>query len=133
MLGVLLNSGLVWAGGTEITAIKEPISNWVVTMQFIIGIIGTFIIMIAALLAWRSEAAGLIGLFFGILCIIIAFKAPDIIATFGPQRAIAAPLTPVVITAGQQVLDGLVTWLVNTSLFLIGVWQVRHARRTARI
>jgi hypothetical protein len=133
IVNALVSSAPAWAAGSQITALTEPIGNWVVTVQWIVGVVGTIILMVSALIAWRSEAIGIIGIIFGIICIAIAIKAPDIVASFGPQRAVAATLMPVVITAGQQVLDGVMTWLVNTAWILVAVWQVRHARRTARI
>jgi hypothetical protein len=117
------------AGGTQITAVTEPLANWVVTVQWIIGIIGTLILMIVALTSYRSEAVGLVGIVIAIVCLIVAFKAPDIVASFGPQRAIAATLVPVVISAGQQVLDAGVTWVVHTGWVLVGAVAVRHGRR----
>jgi hypothetical protein len=132
VLGLLLaGAPAAWASGTAFTALTEPIGNWVVTIQWILGVVGTLAFIISCIIAIRSEAAGIIGIVFSLILIILALKGPDIIGTFGPPRAIAATVTLPVISAGQQVLDAAVTWLVHGVWSLVALWQVRHGRRAA--
>jgi len=133
-LGLLLSmASLSWAGGTQITAVTDPIANWIVTLQWIIGTLGTLLIMFVAFSHWRSELAGWVTIFLCVCAVAFAVKAPDIMQSMGPQRAIAQTAMLVHITAWQQVLDATVTWLVHTGWLALGGEGVRRVRRATRL
>lgn len=121
-----------WAAGTAIQALVDPVSSWVLTIQLICGLLATILLIVTGILIWRAEAAGLVTLIFAVVAIAVMIKAGDIIASFGPGRAAAAGVTPVVITAGQQMLDVAQSLIVHLSagvLLLEGIVRGRRARR----
>jgi hypothetical protein len=130
-LGLLLAAQAAWAQGNQITAIIQPASDIAVTIQIVVGIIASLLLIVSVFLILRQEAAGFITLVFTILAIVVALKAGDILAFFGPGRAVAQALIPVVITAEQAVLDHLQTLLVNGAWLALALKGFVHGRRAA--
>ncbi len=130
---LMLSTNAAWAAGTRFAAIEQPVSDTVVTIQWVVGIMGTLGLVLACILAMRHEAAGLVGIVFAAIILIIAFKIPDIIQAWGPSRALASSVNPVVITAGQQILDACQTLLVNSGWLLLATEGLRRARQADRI
>lgn len=119
-LGLLLAAESAWAQGNQIAAIVQPASDIAVTVQIVVGIIASLLLVISVFLILRQEAAGFITLVFTILAIVIALKAGDILAVFGPGRAVAGALVPVVITPEQALLDHVDSLVVDSAWLVLG-------------
>jgi hypothetical protein len=130
---LLMMHGVVWAQGNEITAIVQPVSDIAVTVQIIAAIFASLLIIFTIFMYGRHDGAALMGIIFTIVCVVIALKAPDIIASFGATRAVAAGLTPVVITAWQQFGDDCQTLAVHGAWLWLGLKGLIHGRRTFRV
>jgi hypothetical protein len=129
-LGLLLAAKAAAAQGNQITAIIQPASDIAVTIQIVVGIIASLLLVVSVFLILRQEAAGFITMVFTILAIVVALKAGDILAFFGPGRAVAQAVLPVVITAEQAVLDHVQTLLVHGAWLALALKGVVHGRRT---
>lgn len=129
-LGLLLGAHAVAsAQGNQITAIIQPASDIAVTVQIVVGIVASLLLVVSVFLILRQEAAGFITLVFTILAIVVALKAGDILAFFGPGRAVAQTLLPVVMSAEQALLDHVQTLLVNGAWLGLGLRGLVHGRR----